>query len=168
MTFLPIEGEASRDGDLGTSPGCSCPSAPCAPGAVLFGVRTSAGRIAYVRPAVRVDDDFVARAKLKGRPEARYRFSAPCIEAGCPQWTGTGCGVLDQVIAEESPLSAGAATLPACTIRRTCRWYAQRGRDACTVCPLVVADTGGTETVKSMAPRGDLAIDVGASSPVGC
>jgi hypothetical protein len=40
--------------------------------------------------------------------------------------------------------------LPACGIRRTCRWFAQRGAAACGVCPLIVADTGGTQTCQSM------------------
>jgi hypothetical protein len=59
------------------------------------------------------------------------------------------------MITEESPLSAGTA-LPTCTIRQTCRWFGQRGRDACVVCPLVVTDAGGgTETVKPPAAKGD-------------
>jgi hypothetical protein len=95
-----------------------------------------------------------------GRPEARFRFSMPCREAGCPQWTGTGCGVVDMALegAETAPpetLPSTAATpLPACAIRRTCRWYFQRGAAACAVCPSIVADVGGTGTYRStMAAR---------------
>jgi hypothetical protein len=33
--------------------------------------------------------------------------------------------------------------LPACTIRRECRWFRQEGRAACQRCPQIV--TGNTE-----------------------
>jgi hypothetical protein len=40
--------------------------------------------------------------------------------------------------------------LPACAIRHSCRWYAQRGAAACAVCPQIVADTGGTLTYRAV------------------
>jgi hypothetical protein len=104
--------------------------------------------MAYDQPPTRIDADFVQRAEQMGRPEARFRFSLPCVEAGCPQWTGSGCGVVDHVIAEEGAGDVTAA-LPNCAIRGSCRWFSQRGRAACAVCPLVVADTGGSETYSS-------------------
>jgi hypothetical protein len=122
----------------------ACPSGPCVEGALLLGVMTESGRLAYVQPSPRVDAEFVARARARGHPEARFRFSQPCVEAGCPQWTGEGCGVADKLL-EEKP-GATSAGLPACTIRRSCRWFAQHGADACAICPTVVADIGGTET----------------------
>jgi hypothetical protein len=148
----------------------SCPSAPCIEGALLLGVRTGAGRLAYVQPPTRVDSAFVATAHERGRPESRLRFSLPCIEAGCSQWNGNGCGLIDLVMDDERPAPAPTPVgelaaestvptdppapsrgLPACAIRRTCRWYHQRGAEACAVCPLVVADCGGTATYRSRA-----------------
>jgi hypothetical protein len=148
----------------------SCPSAPCIEGALLLGVRTGAGRLAYVQPPTRIDSAFVATAHEQGRPESRFRFSLPCIEAGCSQWNGSGCGLVDLLMDDERPAPAptpadvlaaepAAPTdppapsrrLPACAIRRTCRWYHQRGAEACAVCPLVVADCGGTATYRSRA-----------------
>jgi hypothetical protein len=130
----------------------SCPSAPCMEGALLLGVRTEAGRLSYVQPPTRIDAAFVERAQAKGRPESRFRFSMPCIEAGCSQWTGTACAVAERVIEQEG--SGEVATrLPPCAIRRTCRWFHQRGAEACTVCPLVVADCGGSETYRSTQER---------------
>ena len=49
----------------------------------------------------------------------------------------------------EQPVQLESGRLPRCAIRRTCRWFAQRGADACAVCPRVVADIGGTETYSS-------------------
>jgi hypothetical protein len=129
--------------------GKSCPSGLCQDGALLLGVMTSSGRLAYVQPPTRIDAAFVARAKAMGRPEARFRFSAPCIEGRCPQWTGARCAVVDMVLDTPEGVAAPSSTLPACAIRRTCRWYAQRGAAACMACPWIVADTGGVGTYRS-------------------
>ena len=144
----------------------SCPSALCQEDALLLGVVTPGGSVAYVQPPTRVGAEFVRQAQAMGHPERRFRFSSPCVEAACPQWTGTGCGVIDVVIGSKpaeppaDPLAgiladpaarppAPPRTLPACAIRRTCRWFAQHGGAACAVCPGIVADTGGTTTYRS-------------------
>lgn len=130
----------------------TCPSRACEVGVHLLGVMTESGRLAFVSPQVRVDAGFVSRAKASanGRPEQRFRFSGPCIEDGCPQWTGDRCAVADVVISEVRSAATDRRRLPACAIRRTCRWYAQRGPAACAVCPEVVADNGGTGTYRSL------------------
>jgi len=138
----------------------SCPSARCEEDALLLGVVVPDGRVAYVQPPTRISADFVARAQARGHPERWFRFSAPCREAACHQWTGTGCGVIDIVIggrpedppAEDPPAGKPSASLPACSIRRTCRWFAQHGAAACAVCPQIVADTGTTATWRSLQP----------------
>jgi hypothetical protein len=143
----------------------TCPSALCEEDALLLGVVGPDGTVAYVQPPTRVSAEFVGRARALGHPERRFRFASRCVEAGCPQWTGRGCGVVDIAIGtaptEPAPPGPGAREtngpgsvpgtegLPACVIRRSCRWYAQRGAAACAVCPLVVADTGGTLTYQS-------------------
>ena len=141
--------EPTPPGKPGVDGAKACPSGPCQEGAILLGVMTQGGTLAYVQPPTRVDADFVARAKAMGRPESRFRFSVPCIEAGCPQWTGKGCAVVDKVLEEEEPVTTESGRLPRCAIRSTCRWFSQRGAAACAVCPLVVADIGGTETYQS-------------------
>lgn len=125
----------------------ACPSAPCVEGASVLGVMTESSRLAYVQPAPRVDSAFAERARERGRPEARYRFTLPCAEAACPQWTGTRCAVADELV--HAPTGGGNGPLPRCTIRRTCRWFAQHGADACAICPTVVADVGGVTTYQS-------------------
>jgi hypothetical protein len=126
----------------------TCPSALCEEDALLLGVVAPDGTVAYVRPPTRVSAEFVGRARALGHPERRFRFASRCVEAGCPQWTGRGCGVVDVAIGTAPPEQEQPA-LPACVIRHSCRWYAQRGAAACAVCPLVVADTGGTLTYQS-------------------
>jgi hypothetical protein len=135
------------------SPPKTCPSSRCEEGAVLLGVMTAQGRLAYVHPPTDVDAAFVARETERGHPERRFRFAGPCVEGECPQWTGCGCAIAD--MAAESPVvsrSSPPRGLPACSIRRSCRWFSQRGADACAVCPLIVADMGGTDTYRSTHP----------------
>lgn len=128
----PPQGE-ERDEPL------ACPSAPAQPGSSLLAIVGSDGRLAHLSPTIPVDEAFVAAASRHGAPEARMRFTAPCLEAGCAQWTGSSCGVIEQVLAtgahEDQP-----TRLPRCEIRSGCRWYRQEGGAACRVCPLVLTD----------------------------
>jgi hypothetical protein len=148
MRFPDAETARAAVESLNGAEGKSCPSAPCIEGALLIGVTTPSGRLAYFQPPARVDAQFVDHAEAEGHPERRYRFSLPCIEAGCSQWTGSGCGLADHLV-EHDAVDHTPAKLPGCGIRRTCRWYSQRGAEACAVCPLVVADCGGTATYRS-------------------
>ncbi len=134
----------------------ACPSALCQENALLLGVVGPDGVLAYIQPPTRIGTEFVSRARELGHPERRFRFSDTCVEGACPQWTGSGCGVIDIAIgpAPDKPETGDAAqpgkSLPACVIRHSCRWYAQRGAAACRVCPAIVADTGGTDTYRSV------------------
>ena len=148
----------SRPEDTGSS--CkTCPSSSCQEGALLLGVMTSSGRLAYVNPPVPVDAAFADRASAQGSPEQRFRFAGPCIEDECPQWTGDGCGAVDMAVDAVDPAGfrdqEGSRSLPRCSIRASCRWFSQRGAGACAVCPLIVADMGGTETYQSIQAEAD-------------
>ena len=118
----------------------TCPSGRCEEGAVLLGIVSPDGTVAYITPQVRLDKPFVDRAKQGRTPEARFRFAQPCIEHDCRNWVADGCDVIEQAL-QSSKLprqAAGNRSLPRCSIRPTCRWFGQRGAEACTVCPLVV------------------------------
>jgi len=118
-----------------------CPSARCAPGAVLVGVVGADGRVAFLPPGYVVDEGFARIAREGRRPESRFRFGGRCVEAGCAQWSGGRCTVLDQVRREEPALAEGPGAAPAvCAIREHCRWHRQDGPAACAVCPLVITD----------------------------
>jgi hypothetical protein len=116
--------------------GALCPSARCEDGAILLGIVAGDGRVAYLTPEVRIDQDFVERARQGRSPEKRFRFAQPCAEGACGHWTGSRCGLVENVVAEQP--AAAEPTLPRCSIRRKCRWFAQRGREACSACPLVI------------------------------
>lgn len=124
--------------------GRSCPSSVGVPGARLFGVVGDDGRVATVRSAPVIDAAFVEKARPHGPLERRFRFAGPCIQAGCRQWTGSGCGVIARVMAEIEAGPEPEAPIRPCPIRPTCRWFHERGRAACGPCALVVTDPAGT------------------------
>lgn len=114
---------------------------------MLLGIVGADGLVGYVRPKLEIDEAFVREARKGRSPERRFRFASACVEGACSQWTGTRCAVIDLVAAEQEegrvPRLAGA--LPRCSIRATCRWFAQVGKRACAVCPLVVTDARSDE-----------------------
>lgn len=129
-----------------------CPSAPAADGAILLGVVGADGQVGYVQPLLTIDADFLDRARSKGAPEERFRFASPCVESGCGYWTGSACGVIEQVLQRHAVGDLPAAEdLPHCMIRSACRWYAQAGRDACGVCPFVITKQGASGDTERMA-----------------
>lgn len=126
----------------------ACPSSRAEPGAVLLGIVSPDGKVAYLTPRLRIDADFVELSKQGRSPEKRFRFSGPCVEGDCAQWTGRRCGVIDAALssADLASVTARAADgpdqpLPKCSIRQHCRWFSQSGRQACRVCPSIVTDT---------------------------
>lgn len=119
----------------------ACPSAPARPGSSLLAIVGSDGRLAHLSPPIPVDEAFVAAASRHGAPETRMRFTSPCLEAGCAQWTGSSCGVIEQVLATGAH-DGQPTRLPRCDIRSGCRWYRQEGGAACRACPLVLTDGG--------------------------
>jgi hypothetical protein len=117
---------------------CTCPSSTCDEDALLFGVVGPDGRVGYVSPPVPVDSSFLDQVSATGvRPEQRFRFAGPCVQERCMQWANGRCGAIDIA------LSAGVSVdddsgLPACGIRRSCRWFRQSGSAACRACPLII------------------------------
>ncbi len=119
--------------------GRTCPSTTVEHAPTLLGVVGPDGRVHYVTPALPLDDEFRHKAAKAGAAEARFRFAGPCVERGCQQWTGTRCGVIDSLLDQvEHDLETA---LRPCTVRRECRWFAQRGAAACRACPWVITDS---------------------------
>jgi hypothetical protein len=120
-----------------------CPSAPAAEGALLIGVVADDGRVATLGTPLTVDAAFIEIAKAQGALEQRFRFSSQCQKERCVHWKNHECGLIGELYATatEAGENLGPSALPRCAIRAECRWWQQRGRDACAVCPLVVTDT---------------------------
>jgi hypothetical protein len=116
-----------------------CPSARCEEDAILLGVVENDGHVAFVNRKIVVDKEFVNIAHEGRPPEKRFRFGNKCVENRCKQWTGNRCGVIDQIV-DLFGSNFSPDGLPACSIRPECRWFKQRGAEACSVCPYVITD----------------------------
>jgi hypothetical protein len=122
-----------------------CPSAPCRPGAKVIGVVGPGPRVGYIEPPLPVDSEFVESASANGPPEQRFRFADECVSCGCQWWDGARCGVSDAAL-ELRSAERTSQDLPRCGIRPRCQWFAQNGRAACEVCPLIVTDLARQST----------------------
>jgi hypothetical protein len=121
-----------------------CPSSTCHEGALVIALLGEDGRLGYVRPALPVDKEFVRQAGEHGDPESRFRFADPCAQDACSHWNDRHCTLVGRLIdAAPLPEPESPAAFPRCDIRSDCRWFAQRGRDACGVCPTVVYRPSG-------------------------
>jgi hypothetical protein len=116
----------------------ACPSARAEPGNLLYG-QVVDGQVQRLGTPLEVTSAFVDSVSANGPPERRFRFAGTCQEGRCAQWTGTGCGVIERVLAELAP-PATPDPLPRCFLRGSCRWYAQEGAAACAACSGVVTD----------------------------
>lgn len=116
----------------------SCPSAqPDMREARVFGLLSGTAaepRVAYLKQeAVIPAADVPPTPGLE--PIEVFRFAARCEEGRCAQYADGRCSLGQRLVAG---VDAVVDTLPSCTIRNTCRWYAEQGRPACLRCPQVV------------------------------
>lgn len=145
--------------------GYLCPSGCCEEGAILLGVVGTDGLVGYVSPRTTVNAHFVQRVQGGGALEQRFRFAQPCIESQCRQWSEARCGIIDRVLSardETGEVPACRSPLPQCSIRRSCRWFAQHGPGACEVCPFVVTDARGARRVDDSDLTDTRAVDIKA------
>jgi len=115
-----------------------CPSAqPDMSNSMVLGVMDSTGdkpMLAYLDEPLPVTDDVLAMAGPV-KPTEIFRFAAECEESACCHFDGTNCRLATRIV---QLLPAVVETLPACTIRPTCRWFQQEGREVCFRCPEIV------------------------------
>jgi hypothetical protein len=69
-----------------------------------------------------------------------FRLSARCEERKCTHFDGVDCQLAVRIA---KILPEVVDQLPACNIRRDCRWFRQEGRAACLRCPQIL--TGNHE-----------------------
>jgi hypothetical protein len=113
-----------------------CPSAPASEGSLIIGIVGANGIVSYIRDRMEVTTSFLDSARLSGTPERRFRFSSPCQQRACAQWTNGSCALPSQ-LAAFVPVGELAESLPRCSIRQQCRWFIQSGARACRICPTV-------------------------------
>ena len=116
----------------------TCPSARCETGATLIGVVREDATIGHLPQTYIIDDDFIEKANSDGLAETRFRFASKCVEGKCAQWTGNACGVVERASRELEKWQN--EVLPQCSIRRSCRWFAEKADSACRICHFIVTD----------------------------
>jgi hypothetical protein len=115
-----------------------CPSAPADMKAILLGVVRFDGSVAFIKDRIKVTREFLDIAAKGRAAETRFRFSSTCIGGACKQWANGECSLPERLAAVIPRSDVTDAGLPSCSIRAQCRWFDQRGADACRICPLVV------------------------------
>lgn len=130
-----------------------CPSAqPHMPGARVFGVvlgTVEEPAVAYLDRSIPVDElDLDLDPSSFGQI---LRIAAECAGDACVHFEDHACSLGERVAGE---VPAVVSMLPRCSIRRQCRWFAERGGAACERCPqLVTSDRHrpGNELVAAAA-----------------
>jgi hypothetical protein len=112
-----------------------CPSAqPGMDRAMVLGVVQQDGPrpvVEYLNARVPATPEILAlAAPLK--PTEVFRLAATCAEHKCPHFDGADCRLATRVAKMLPPV---VDSLPPCTIRKECRWFAQEGAAACMRCP---------------------------------
>jgi hypothetical protein len=119
-----------------------CPSAqPEHEEARIYGVvagEPGRPRVAFLTGTRPVTPDLLALAG-DAKPTQIFRIAAPCANGGCLHFAEGACSLAQRVVAVMPPVVAG---LPACQIRRSCRWFHQEGKAACFRCPQVITEPG--------------------------
>jgi hypothetical protein len=115
-----------------------CPSAlPEMPEGRLFGVMGGSAtepRLMYLDEPAPVTESLLSLAGPV-KPTEVFRLAAPCVESKCCHFDGQDCRLVTRIV---QILPAVVDSLPACVIRKECRWFQQEGRPACMRCPQVL------------------------------
>lgn len=120
-----------------------CPSAQPGMGDVqVLGVVTrdaAEPQLAYLDEPVAATPEILALAQPVAVSQV-FRLAARCEEKKCTHFDGARCQLAARIA---TMLPEAVESLPACNIRRECRWFRQEGRAACLRCPQIV--TGNYE-----------------------
>lgn len=100
----------------------------------VIGGTTENPLLSYIEGPLPVNDHLLAMARPVQATEI-FRFAAECEESACCHFDGSRCRLATRIV---QILPAVVESLPACTIRATCRWFQQEGRDVCFRCPQIV------------------------------
>jgi hypothetical protein len=122
-----------------------CPSAACSESANLLGIVQGNNTVALLDMPVKINNAFVKEVNDNGTPEKYFRFTDKCIKAGCKQWTGKSCGIINELANSNPHIKNTEDELPDCFIRSACRWYSQEGGKACKICLFVITDSSSNE-----------------------
>lgn len=119
----------------------SCPSARAEVGAGLIGIVQSDGKIGLLGEVWPVSSQFLNNGGNENGPlEARFRFTGPCQQSQCAQWSSGRCSIADKAADLAARAQFHGVSLPDCAIRGSCRWFRQNGPISCHGCEWIVTE----------------------------
>lgn len=113
-----------------------CPAFHCTEGALIIGVNEDQ-KTNFLPRTITVDDQF-ASIVVDEPLAARFRFASTCRQEGCAHYHRRSCQLIHSELKERNP-PIRVSNLPKCAIRKDCRWYAEKGFYACSICPDIQA-----------------------------
>lgn len=115
-----------------------CPSAqPDMDEALLFGVLTETPEgsvVGYLDRPVAASE-WAKKTAGTLDPTEVFRFAAPCAEDKCMHFNGSECSLAERIT--QVPVAI-RLRVPKCAIRPRCRWWRERGVEACRRCPVII------------------------------
>lgn len=105
----------------------------------VFGIVAGSAQkpqVHYLKKTIPIDEELLAQTQSV-TPTEIFRMASPCQEKQCSHFDGQSCRLAARVVDQFPEVSTA---LPACAIRRDCRWWKQEGKAACFRCPQVLTD----------------------------
>ena len=107
-------------------------------------------RVAYLEKGVAVPPE--ALNPIEGvSPTRVLRFAGKCLSSGCAQFQEGRCRLGRDILASVDP---APDRVPDCSIRPTCRWFAENGAEVCKRCARIMTTvTRGEPKLLEIANR---------------
>ena len=115
-----------------------CPSGALTPESFLLGVLNKNGEAHFIGGPLPLSGDLQRMLGDISNPEKHFRFTMRCHHNGCGQWADGKCSVAAALMRADP--EAGSLPSGECGIKSACRWLAQEGEAACTICKYIVTD----------------------------
>lgn len=113
-----------------------CPAFRCTEGALIIGVNEDQ-KTNFLPRTITVDDQF-ASIIFEEPLSAKFRYAGSCRKEHCAYYRRQTCKLIQQELTNRNP-PIRVSNLPKCAIRKNCRWYAEKGFYACSICPEIQA-----------------------------
>ena len=111
-----------------------CPSTPASDDAFLFGVVDEQVEVRYIEHPIPINTHLARALKKIDLPQRSFRFTHRCTE--CDNWQQDHCSVATSVRRAAAALDEDS--IPACGLRKYCRWFLQEGATICSLCQYTV------------------------------
>lgn len=106
---------------------------------IVYGVvsgKREEPRVTYLKQPQIVTEELLAKTHPV-TPTEVFRIASTCATSKCSHFDGKDCRLAQRIV---NQLPNVVEELPACSIRRDCRWWNQEGKAACLRCPQVITD----------------------------